>query len=351
MNYNFEIQKILLQINNITKVEDRINQLKQAVNIADANNDIDWGYDLRDMIIREECLLINRRESFPAFTWMLNVHDDNPDMFNEADILNHYMWMGSIAFCNAFISYEQLEYIKDDFRRRLIKAGFGLRAYYEILLDWCLFIGDEAKAKEIIPLRDNEPSDFLASDNDELTDVCVELLSGNIDKGIGMTQVYITKHSENQSQIFSAYNQLVYYLNKARDSRTKLYFEKADAIFTEKEKYPYLIFELTLMMYYMSRNEKEKAWDYFEKYSVWEVDANDYSSFDFSLSVLPLLKEKGEKKLNLSPKLPYYKVDNVYKVEYLFDYYYQKALDFALQFDKRNRNSYFSDQIKWHLED
>ncbi len=351
MNYNLEIQKILLRVDKLPSAEDKINELSQAINIADANNDIDWGYDLRDMLIRWEGLLINRSKSFPAFTWMLNAHDNNPSMFDETEILHNYMWMGSIAFCNASVSAKQIEYIKDDFRRRLIKAGFGIRAYYEMILDWCLFTGDVEKARETISLRNKEPKDSFISDNDLLTDICVELLGGNLDKGISMTTEYVTKYGEEHSNTFGAYNQLIYYLNKARDPRAKIYFDKSDAIFSEKEKHPYLIFELTLMMYHMSRNEKDKAWDYFEKYAVWEVDANDYSSFDFSLAVLPLLREKGIKKLILSPKLSYYNPENVYEIENLFDYYYDKACKLAVQFDQRNGNSYFSDQVKWHLEE
>lgn len=351
MNHNLEIQKTLLKIKDLDKTEDIINELKHAINIADANNDIDWGYELRELLIRYEGLLINRPDSFPAFTWMLNTYDNNPHFFDETEILQNYMWLGSIAFCNATISYQQIQYIMDDFRRRLQKGGYSLAAYYEIVIDWYLFIGDAKEARRNLELRQKEPSDTLLSNEDRLTDICVELLDGNLDKAIALGQAQAAQNSGNSNYQLSIYNQITYYLNKARDPRTSIYFEKADAIFSEQEKHPFLIFELTLMMYYMSRFEQKKAWDYFEKYAEWEIGANDYSSFDFSLSILPLLKGEGEKKLNLSPKLAYYNPNNIYKTEDLFDFYYKKASDLAIAFDKRNKNSYFADQIKWHLED
>lgn len=349
MNYNLEIQKILLQIDSLKNPEDKISEIKRAINLADANNDIDWGYDLREMLIRIDGLLISRDESFPAFTWILNTADTNPNMFDEQDILGEYLWMASIAFCNASISKEQVDYITNDFRRRLNTAGFSDRSYYELLIDWYLFVGDAEKARESLILRGKEPFDELSSVNEKMTEICVELLSGNLDKGITMSNEFAAANADNPSNIFSIYNQLIYYLNNARDKRANQFFDKVDELFSKKEKYPYLLFDLCLMMYYMSRNEKEKAWVYFENYAGWEVGANDYSSFDFSLAVLPLLRGAGKREMQLSPHLPYYRPDNTYDCEELYNYYYAKSMELAQKFDSRDGNSYFNEQIKRHL--
>lgn len=349
MNYNLEIQKILLHIERLANPEDKISEIKRAITIADANNDIDWGYDLRSVLIHTEGLLINRDESFPAFTWILNTADAHPGLFDEQEILAEYLWMASIAFCNASISKEQIGFITDDFRRRLNIAGLSDRPYYELMIDWYLFIGDADKARENLILRDKEPFDEMVSENGQMTAICVELLNGNLEKGIAMSNEFATANQHNPSNIFSIYNQLIYYLNNARDKRAAGFFDKVYELFSEKEKYPYLLFDLTLMMYYMSWNEKEKAWACFENYAGWEVGANDYSSFDFSLAVLPLLKDGGKRKLHLSQHLPYYNPDNMYDCKDLYNYYYTKAMDLGKKFDIRDGNSYFSDQIKRHL--
>jgi len=351
MNYNFEIQKILLSIEKLSNAEDKISLLKQAVNIADSNNDIDWGFDLRNLIIRNEGLLIKRDESFPAFTWILNSHDKNSGVFEDEDVLYNYMWMISIVFCNASVNKIQIDNIMSDYKDRLGKGGYSLRTYYELLIDWYLFVGESNKAQEHIKLRDKTPIDNLSSEAEVLTDACVALLDGNLDKGIALSQEYINRDPENQNNIFNTYNQLIYYLNKARDKRAKSYFNKSEAIFSKLPKSSYLLFEVSLMMYYMSRNEQEKAWIYFESYAEWEIGANDYSSFDFSLAVLPLFCNDEVKILNMNIKLPYYKEDNIYKTSDLHNYYYNKAVTLAHKFDLRNGNSYFTDQIQWHLQD
>lgn len=351
MNYNFEIQKILLTVDKLSNVEDKIRELKQAVNIADVNNDVEWGYDLRNLIIRNEGMLIGRKESFPAFAWILNASDNNPDLFDENEILLDYTWMASIAFCDSSVSKQQIDYILNDYKNRLQKTGFSNRTYYELLVDWYLFVGDGANARNSAELRDKEPLDELFHGTESMTDICVELLNGNLDKGISMSQDYVSRNTGNKNNIFNVYNQLIYYLNKARDKRTSIFFEKSDAIFSELEKSPYLLFELCLMMYYMSRYEQEKAWLYFEQYAEWEIAANDYSSFDFSLSILPLFKKEEIRELKFSPKIPFFRQDNKYNTRELYNYYYNKANDLAQKFDCRNENNYFSDQIKWHLED
>lgn len=351
MNYNLNIQKILLNVDKQENPEDKISLLKQAVNIADVHNDIDWGIDLRNMIIRYEGLLSRKVESFSAFAWILDTFDANPDLMDDRDILYDYIWMASVSLFNPDISFEQINNIIEDYRRRLRKAGYSDRSYQEMMIDWSLFIGDACMARKYQELRNEEPIDEMSPSSEELTDMCIELLRGNLDKGIAMSNKFISENKSNESLTLSAYGQLIYYLNKARDERAKIYFDKALEVFSSTKKYPYMLFELVLIMYYASRYDKQTAWHLFEEYAVWETDTNDYLKFDFSLAVLPLLKGEGERHMKLSPKLPYYNENDTYNLSELYDYYYATATKLARLFDKRNENNYFQDQIKWHLKD
>lgn len=353
MNHNLEIQKLLLKVNTSKHPEDRISLLKQAIQIADANNDLDWGFDLRLDLIREERDTAHCTESFPAFAWILNTSDANPEMFDESDFLWEYKWMASAARRNANISKEQIESIMEDLKVRMEKNGYTLRGYHSVMLYWYLSIGDIDKAKEYIEKRNATPRDrmshCLACELD--TDVELELKDGLIDKAITTANDLITKKLTCGIMPLITFCNLTYYLGKAGDPRAAEYFVKAEEEFAEvDENDTSLLSSISDLLLYLTKYDKNKAWEYFQKYADWELNAEDLIVCDFSRSVLPLLKEGGIKKLNMSDKLPYYKADGNYDLGEIYDYYYSKALSLAKQFDARNKTNAYIKELEEVLE-
>lgn len=345
MNHNLEIQKLLLKVETTTNPEDKLNLLKQAVQIADANNDLDWGFDLRLDIIFHEKDTSHCVDSFPAFAWLLSTYDANPDLFDENDFLWEYKWMASSARRNVNISKEQVVAIMDDLKVRMKKNGYSDRAYYSIAIDWNIFLGNIDEAKECLRLRNENPRDRMshcpACELD--TDVELELIEGNFDQAITKAHDLITKKLTCGVVPLSTFCNLNYYLAKANDPRAKEYFEKAEEeILEADEKDTSLISRINKLFPYLSFNNKPRAWEYFQKYADWDLGAEDSLRFNFAMNVLPLLKEGGEKELNLSPKLPYFKQDNRYDISQLYDHYYKIASDLADKFDARNRTNKFT---------
>ena len=345
MNYNFEIQKVLLKLDQTSYFEDKIILLKQAIQIADANNDLDWGFDLRLDIIHWEGFLARSTESFPAFAWLLNVYDTQPDLFDEKEVLKRYKWMVHATFDYLSISADQLRKILEDYSSRLARNGFSQQSYYEIEVSWSLFIGDVQRARHYLDCRNKETFDNMCSD-EAITDICVELLDRNIEKGITMAKELVSRKPEEKAPI---YCMLVYYLNLAKDSRAEDYFKKVELLLSDVEKYPYMIFDISQLMYYLSKNNEKKAWQFLEQYSEWEIGANEYYSFDFSLSIMPLLLEDKEINLQLSSKLPFYKEEGCYSTRELYEYYSEKINVLGCKFDERNGNTYFREQIDKHI--
>lgn len=352
MNYNLEIQKILLKSDALNNPDDKIALLKQAINIADANNDLDWGFDLRLDLICQEIYTSHCTESFPAFAWILNARDNNPEMFDESDFLWEYKWMATSSRRNVNISREQIESIMEDLRERMKRNGYTDRAYYTIALYWQLFLGNIDKAKEYIKLRDETPRDRMSHCAACELDASVEmeLIDGNIEKALTLAHDLITKKLTCGHMPFGTFCNLAYYMNKAKDERATEYFLKAEEEMLEMEHDTSLINDISLLMYYLVDNDEAKAWEYFENYAGWELNGEDAHSFDFSLAVLRLLKEGGTKTLNMDTALPYYRVDNTYDVKLLYDYYYAKADDLATRFDARNGNNYFRSRFNEVLQ-
>lgn len=347
MNYNLEIQKILLDVDKLSEYEDKVKLLKQAIQIADANNDQDWGFDLRLNLIDYEGLTGCSQESFPAFTWLLHMCDTESDLFDEKEILEKYKWMIHASFDYLAISKAQIKQILDDYVQRLINNGYSRRSYYDMEVGWSLFIGDVKRAGEYLQYRNTEPFDEMSSDTEILTDICVELLGGNFDKAIALASEFVAQRPNEKGPTCCI---LVYYLGLANDARADKYFKEADEQLSKVDKYPYMLFDISQLMYYLARNDKEKAWEYFEKYAHWEIMANDYFKFDFSLSVLPLLETDETQNLALSPKFPFYQESGVYDIKDLYPYYSERVSTLGTKFDERNGNNYFQKQIERYLQ-
>jgi len=347
MNYQLDIQKILLKSDQLKNHDDKINLLKQAIAIADANNDTDWGFDLRLDLIREETYTSHCTESFPAFAWILNVNDSNPELFDESDFLWEYKWMATSSRRNVNISREQVETIMEDLRSRMKKNGYTDRAYYTVRIYWHLFLGETNEAREYLKLRDDTPRDRMSHCPACELDASVELqlIDGNFDKAITLAHDLITKKLTCGHMPFGTFCNLTFYLNKAKDKRAEEYFVKAEEEMKEMEDDTSLLSDISLLMYYLIDNNTPKAWEYFEKYAGWEIGAEDSFSFEFSLPVLKLLKTEKEKNLDMDAELPFFKSNGIYDTSKLYDFYLRKASDLAKQFDARNGNEYFRQRL------
>lgn len=349
MNYNLEIQKILLKLETIKNVEDQIVLIKQAINIADANNDLDWSYDLRMDLVRTEQFTAHSHESFSAFAWILHTMDSHPDIFpEEEEVMAEYKWLAAVSYNNLRISREQVEAIFEDFRIRCERIGYSKREYYDILSNWSLFLGEKENARKYLDLRDlEEKNPITSSGGDSIISIYVEMYEGEIEKAITHISEFVAQKAQHHMTSIPVYSGLIYYLGgKTYDERVIKYFNEADAEFSELQIYPFQLYEVSLMMHYMSRHNKDKAWQYFERFVNWEIDAEASVRFEFALSILPLLNDDGTRVLEaISNKHPYYKPDNTYQLKELYNYYLDIVKDLANKFDERNGNSHFTDDM------
>lgn len=148
MLYTLKIQKLLNQGEAVSQPEEKVKLLLQAITIADENDDVEWGYDLRLMLIETERDLLFTKESIPAFAWILKVCDEQPDLFSETDFLWQYKWMMADLYDNPYISKDQVHAALEDFKLRLQRNGYSLRAYYNELYSDALVQKDAVLIQE-----------------------------------------------------------------------------------------------------------------------------------------------------------------------------------------------------------
>jgi hypothetical protein len=348
MSYNLQIQKLLVKRNTVNSPSDKIALIKQAINLADAHNDIEWGFDLRLDLIRDEKDTSHCDESFPAFAWILDTYDRNPDTFDESNFLWEYKWMLGSARRNSSISLEQIESIAEDYKVRLQRNGYSLRAYYAAKSHMAFSVNELEAAKEYIELRDKELRDDMSNCHAcELDDnVELELRLGNFDKALTVGNDMLTKKVTCSHMPFSAYCTCVKYFHKAGDTERALeYFNKAEADLAAFEDDTSQVSEIGNLIHFLSYYDRDKAWRYFAQYAHWNIDSEESLDFLFSISVLPLLRESGTRRIQVNSSLPWYRADDTYDVAALYDYYHSRAKTLADKFDARNGNDFFNQQL------
>lgn len=353
MSYENHIWSLTVEAEEQSCLEDRIKLLKQAINIADAHNDIDRGYNLRIMLIGAEQLTNHSCESVPAFTWILEVYDNNPDLFSAEDLLSIYRWLAYNCLNNLEITIGQADNILEDFRRRSLSEGYSEREYYNIKLNQSLFRGDKISARKYLELRDSCPEDEMTTEGfDLLLRIYVEIAEEDFDTAIFHTNQFVAKQPVHQINKSAVYSGFIYHsLMTGYKALADEYFEKAISAFSGQDMYPYHIYEMSLLMYYMSKYRKDTAWEYFSRFVKWELEADDIYRFHFAASVLPLFSSGGICEIEgVGSGQPYYNEEHTYELTDLFNYYKGLALNLAHRFDVRNNTTDFKETVDKVLE-
>lgn len=351
MNHNLEIQKILLTVDKTERIEDKIKFLKEAIKIADINNDINWGVDLRLNLLHNEIDTPGCHNSFPAFTWILNAYDNNPELMDESEFLWEYKWMADEAISSCDISLEQVDQIFEDLRKRLIRNGYSDRSYYSTLIFKHMFLGDWQGAREALEKRDQCTRDQM-TDNEAWEHnirVLLPLKEGNFDEAVYKAQDILSGKLTSNGLPFATLSCLCYYLSKGKDCRAEEYTRLANLEMAKESVTSSFICNVAQVIFSLYViGEKDKAWQHFEETAEWFLMASDFLRFDYLIFIMPLIQEKGTRTLNISYKMPYYKEDNIYNIEDLYNYYRPIAETYAIKFDERNKNDVFSQRLESH---
>lgn len=348
MNYNLEIQKILLKVEELPSFTDKVKALKEAIAIADKHNDLDWGFDLRLTLIQKERNTSKCEESFPAFAWILNASDSNEDYFDESEFLWEYKWMYCSAYRNAAISTEQIKEIGDDLRRRLKKNGYSDRAYYNVVTGYALHLRDYKLAQEYIELADAEIIDDMANCPACELDTKVETLLdlGFIDESLVKAQDLINKKLTCYSMPFQTFCSFANKLYDAGDDRASIYFDKALEEYHAHDQYDSSVgYSMGQLVSYMHKTNYPEVWTFFSRVAEWQIGAEDVHIYNFAKVMVPLFKGEGQIELSLSPLLPYYQESGVYQKADLYTYFKETAYEYAARFDVRNNNTNFKDEV------
>lgn len=354
MKYTLEIQKIIYQVedNQTLTPKDKVQMLKQAVAIADNNDDVEWGYDVRMMLIRECYHLASDTDLVTNFSWILNAYEEHPDWFDESDFLWQYKWVVRTMYDNPDVSMEQIQAILEDFKTRLTRNGYSMRPYYDRLYNEALTLRQYDKAKEYLDLRNEAADDAMgncpACTLDNELDYFMQ--TNQFDEAYNRAQPILDKQLTCGLVPARTLCTLTYYAWKSgkEDVAAEL-FEKADTEMELLENDENLISEGGMLISYLAARNPEKAAHYIEKCLPWMIDADGFSRYDFSAYMVETLKQwsgTDPLKLELPMEFELYNEKGEYPLQQLKDYFYNTASELAGKFDERDNYHAYTERLQ-----
>lgn len=346
--YRLEIQKLALEIEEYSEDYDRcIALLQQAIQIADKHNDLDWAIDLRSYLIRKESATSTCIRSPVAFAWILEVCDEYPEDFPDAEFMGLYEWMLGAVNCNTNVSLEQTRNVAIDLEKRLERNGMSKRGLYFCLAEFAQNRGEVNLGSQYIDMAKNEPKE---DEEDEVVeyDYLIERASilGDFEEAVGLMNQMELKKLSSFSLPFESYCAMAYFMARKGDSRAIIYLEKAKEAFYKIEGVnSSMLFSMTRFIYTMHLLQDELLFSMFELVAEWQVGAEDFLQMAFCQHISVVFTNEGTRSFKLSPKISYYRQDGIYDLSVLADYYNELAVEFCSKFDKRNGNKHCCNEL------
>lgn len=350
MRYTLQIQKLLLQSKNDNlHPSEKANLLREAIRIADENEDVQWAVELRLDLIYELNLLSADAEEIAVFSKILDDYENHKDLINEDDLLWKYKWIWSCTFDLPDIPMEQVKAVGEDYKNRILRNGYSLRTYYHRWSVEYTRMRQYELAKEYIDKMLAEKVDDQSCEACEVNFMLDYYLeTGQFDEAYNRAQPLISKQLSCYEANLRAFLKLSYYAQK--EGKTDIAAEmcaQAEELLAGREKDEYMILYLGLFIAYYMMTNPDRGWEYAERCIGWSLHTNQLKKYRFSCDMLEALKfeKRPEVRLNLPEEFPLYHSDGIYSVNELHDYFYKQAESLAMRYDARNGNSGYTDRL------
>jgi len=351
--YTLKIQKILNEVNRLQIPEEKVKLLCKAIQLADEHEDIEWAYDLRLQLLDIERDVAFSIESIPAFAWILQAYDENPDLFDENDFLWQYKWMLSDLYDNPEVSKSQLEAALTDFRTRLQRNGYGLRAYYNELLNDAVIQQDplhlEKALQDVLSVDRDSMSDCEACEMDAEVTVTMYLkgFEQAHDKALPLLErQYTCAHVPMRTLVNLCY----WAFKTGHTSVAAELLPKAETELHKFENDSSVLLSVAKLSVYIASVQPQRAIELIAQYSNLAYGPENRTSFLYALytaEALGLLPVETIFNLHLSEQHPLFAVGkDQFELSELKAYYTTLAAKIAQKFDERNANTNFSKKLQ-----
>lgn len=329
----------------------KMEAIKKAIYDADLEKNYECAVRFRYDYIYQAVFYDDVFKAFVIFPEYLNVFDKHYDEidYQRKDIilLYPYMWLIQDSVLFYQISNEKVIEYLEDFKERLIKRGFSLRAYYISFAYYIEDIDEEEYKKAFKEYLNSEKDEFMSSKGEIFDKIYFEMFYGDFNESMKLAQPILANKLKYGDYLECLYNNIIiHYINNNSvkeniDEVTKY----KDLLYKEMSKsISSLRFVDTIIKYYVIV-DLNKGLKFFKNYLDWNLKVkNPRAKFNFELAAYRLfraLKEKENKKtikLNLDSKFKLYKENGVYQIDELINYFKENCIYIAEKFDNKNKN-------------
>lgn len=337
--------------------EQRLQAIKKAIALADAEKDYEFMYLFRSDLMSESEFHNDSFQAFITFPEMIKLFDEHEKELEEYqyDYMWDFKWI--LSDCKDFyqVSKKKIYELFDEFRNRCERYGYSLRPYYQNLYRFEAVCNPQAAKKAyqmfVLSKRDSM-CDCYACELDTMVDY--ELDNASMGRALETAYPILSGQVKCANIPRATYSSIMYQYYKTGD------FEKAEEY--RKKCYRLISRDISFldtvgnMIKLYSKTSLSKDTKLFEKHLIWELDSRNYNSkMDFCIGAAALFtklaKKKSEIKLTLPEKFELHKDDGIYSVEALAEYYRNKALDLIDKFDKRNESDFNMKDYEYAMEE
>lgn len=361
LDYRQRVEEIIDAVNG--EESDRaVAALEEAVRLADAHQDIEWGLKARESLIQSAHYSGHADKSLVAFSWILAQIDKNPayeDRYLSYDVMWVYKWIANSLTDFPHISKNQILDILGDMERRYKERGLSMRAVERIRYSIAEEFEWEEKKEEIfqrwLSLPQDGSQDCKACETDFMMDhylfhredleQALEIARPILEGDLSCASIPESTHTTLMMELFHAGR--LEEADKMQRQSQGYATKNADTLY---EAGKHILF-LTLT------DQIPRAIQIFEKMASAAVKSQEVSnrhSFIRGSRILFLrIRELGRQKvkLRLTSDFPVLCDEQYqYDVQALGEWFSQEAERVADLFDVRNGTSYYRDELKEDLE-
>jgi hypothetical protein len=349
-----EIEELLGQAQAMPEGPAQLALLEQAVNVADAHQDVEAGFQTRQILINAAQGAGQPDVMLVAFSWCLAQCDRDPETFPEEPLLWKHRWVVFSLPIFPQVSRSQIEESMADMERRYRRAGSTLRGYHLLRRNVAMRMGDPVMGDQAHAAWRKSPRDWLSDGAANEQDFLVEYLvfRGRYEEALQEAVPLLTGPLRRGYEPTSTYPELLLPLLRLGRPEAALDYHLKGFPLVARKPPQHLLTEFADHLTFLALTENwSRGLRIVEKVLPAALATVSVSlRFDFYLATLLLLErlqEQGKEtlKLRLPPAFPLHQEGGKYQLAELAAWFRGQLADMAGRFDARNGNDFFSGRV------
>lgn len=337
----------------LSEGKERISYLKKCIDEADKAKDFKTSLSLRYLHIKESTFNEDNLDSLIVFPEYMALFDKHPDLHDRYTFMYAFKWIIESIMNFPQVSIEMAESYFEEFKRRCEMYGYTLKIYYMKQINFFEKIDPERVMRLLELFRAEESDDISDGKADDISlEICTELDYGSEERALSLLNEMRRTGLRSGEVPQITYGKCVEYFTKKGNFEEAEYY--ADLLIPmTRGTDTYYMMEMSNVMILKAFTDPKTALSIFKRYIEYFISGKNVKfRFYFANAAYRLFKTLAENGYEVLPvKIPrtfaLYNESGEYNAEELSRYFRTQGEELAEKFDKRNRNTMFSDMLNF----